>query len=163
MKLALAVKTRLESIMSGAAYRSADQTLVFQVADSISSQQTRVTNTYIRHQSSVSSTHSTGSKSRLSSGSKQDSVQDVEINPTVSTIFYFDRIQVRSYIDSQSGLLSLKVPLHFLLMSKSMLLLGRHIQKVMLRSMMMTMTQMTTWKARREVHGAVGSTSCCRC
>ena len=76
--------------MSGAAYRPADQKLVFHVTEKVSPQQTSVTNTYIPHQSSVTSNHSnnssrsTGSRRLLSTGSsKQDSVQDVETNPTV--------------------------------------------------------------------------------
>ena len=73
--------------MSGAAYRPADQKLVFHVTEKVSPQQTSVTNTYIPHQSSVSSNHSnnsTGSRRLLSTASsKQDSVQDVETNPTV--------------------------------------------------------------------------------
>ena len=76
--------------MSGAAYRPADQKLVFHVTEKVSSQQTSVTNTYIPHQSSLSTNHSnnssrsTGSRRFLSTGSsKQDSVQDVETNPTV--------------------------------------------------------------------------------
>ena len=76
--------------MSGAAYRPADQKLVFHVTEKVSPQQTSVTNTYIPHQSSICSNHSnssvrsTGSGRLLSTGSsKQDSVQDVETNPTV--------------------------------------------------------------------------------
>ena len=76
--------------MSGAAYRPADQKLVFHVTEKVSPQQTSVTNTYIPHQSSVTSNHSnnssrsTGSRRLLSTGSsKQDSVQDVETNLTV--------------------------------------------------------------------------------
>ncbi len=89
--------------MSGAAvYRAAEEALVFpddeEDFEVAKSQPAVMSNKCVQNQASVAST---GSRSlrmslRSSTGSRQDSVQDVEINPTVSPHWSLSVVQLES-------------------------------------------------------------------